>query len=216
MEKILPIGTNEWNKVLDEHSNEYSGRSVLLIRRSRYQNLHRKNAPTGSPNMPDDVRQAKRIKYKIGKKAELSDGTEEFHLEQGFQSSIENNVDITGTDGRHSTQTTQPRLQSTIQQSITTTSTTIRTTNDTPPAPALPALAVEHGSTITPLKRSYTSRVQTQSPSPGGDRFLQTYQISLQHDKLQQERKAHRWERERIERQEGREDMIKMIGFPIS
>ena len=89
MEKILPIGTDEWNKVPDEHSIEYSGKSVLSIRR-RYQNLHRKNAPTGSPNMPDDIRQAKRIKLKIGKKAELSDGTEEFHLEQGFKSSTEN------------------------------------------------------------------------------------------------------------------------------
>ena len=68
MERILPIGTDEWNKVLDEHSIEYSGRTVLSIQ-CRYQNLHRKQAPTGSLNMPEDVKQAKRIKYKIGKRA---------------------------------------------------------------------------------------------------------------------------------------------------
>ena len=119
MERILPIGTDEWNKAVDEHSINYAGRIVLSIRR-RYQNLNRKQAPTGSPNMPEDVRQAKRLKYKIGKKAELSDGTKEFNLEEGFKHSDEHEDDtITGTDGRHSTQTTQPTVESTYHSTST-------------------------------------------------------------------------------------------------
>ena len=55
-------------------------------------------------------------------------------------------------------------------------------------APAVPS----DGSTITPTKRSYTLRVSTPSPFPGGDWFVQTYQMSLQHDRLCQEREARR------------------------
>mmetsp|Transcript_18461 Transcript_18461/g.42126 ORF Transcript_18461/g.42126 Transcript_18461/m.42126 type:complete len:137 (+) Transcript_18461:116-526(+) len=134
--------------------------------------------------MPDDVRQAKRIKYKIGKKAELSDVTEEFHLEHRFKSS--NEEDITDDQRRLSTPTTQPTVQSTIPS--TTSTTTTSTTKETPPPPP----STDHGSTITPIKRSYTSRVQTQQQSPfaGGDLLLHTYQMSLQHDKLYQEREA--------------------------
>ena len=97
------------------------------------------------------------------------------------------------------------------------------------------------GSTITPAKRSYSS---TRLPSPasttfpGGDRFLQTFQLSLQQDKLNQEKEERRWARERIERQErldrerrerqetlererrerqeARDDMMKMLGIAVS
>ena len=217
MEKILPIGTDEWTKVVDEHSIKYPGRTVLSIRR-RYQNLHRKQAPTGSPNMPDDVRQAKRIKYKIGKKAELSDGTEEFTLEDGFQKSNENDED--GIE-LHETAVDSPA------------------TGVVPPLPTAARSVPVDESTITPTKRSYNSRVS--SPFPGGDRFLQSYQLSLQQDRISQEREARRWERERIERKEAmerdrmerkeaierdrierqearkaRDDMMKMLGIAVS
>ena len=233
METLLPIGTEEWNKVLDEHSKQYSGRTVLSIRR-RYQNLHRKNAPTGSPNMPDDVRQAKRIKYKIGKKAELSDGTEEFHLENGFKSSYENEehtntiVDVT-TGEPNSLERNQPTVESTVQ--LTNNSRNTSGNDKTPAAAAPTSVPRDDNTSITPTKRSYTSRVSTpvsSFPFPGGgDQFLQTYQMSLQQEKLSQEREARRWERERVEREEARErdrmqrreereDMMKMIGIAVS
>mmetsp|Transcript_86226 Transcript_86226/g.175145 ORF Transcript_86226/g.175145 Transcript_86226/m.175145 type:complete len:290 (+) Transcript_86226:2-871(+) len=221
METLLPIGTEEWNKVLDEHSKQYSGRTVLSIRR-RYQNLHRKNAPTGSPNMPDDVRQAKRIKYKIGKRAELCDGTEEFHLEDGFQPDSNTNHTFQSTVAVAGDRQCTPRTQSTVQPS-----TLVDSTTTTAPAPAPAARTISSttvppsdGSTITPTKRTYTSRVSSASPFPpssgGGDKFLQTYQLSLQQERLFQERESRRWERERIERQEAREDMMKMIGVAVS
>ena len=176
--------------------------------------------------MPEDVRQAKRIKYKIGKKAELSDGTEEFHLEDGFKSSNENEEHITiavTTPGEpNSLQTTQPTVESTVQLINTSSG------NNKTPAASVPR---DDSTSITPTKRSYTSRVSTpvsSFPFPGGgDQFLQTYQMSLQQDKLSQEREARRWERERVEREEARErdrmqrreereDMMKMIGIAVS
>ena len=197
MERILPIGTDEWKAVLDEHSVKFPGRTVLSIRR-RYQTLHRKQAPTGSPNMPEDVRQAKRIKHNIGKRAELCDGTEEFNLEEGFKNTVESVNDDAGAPGIQSNETTQ-----TTQPTVDSTSAVVAPTNPS------------EDSTITPTKRSYNSKFSS-PPFPGGDRFLQTYQMSLQQERLYQEREARRWERERLERQSARDDMMKMIGVAVS
>ena len=40
-------------------------------------------SPTGDPDMPDDVRQAKSIKYLIGEKANLIDVSPQFDLQNG-------------------------------------------------------------------------------------------------------------------------------------
>ena len=79
LEEILPIGPDEWQQVVDKHSEQYPGRDVDSIRR-KWSGLHRKKCPTGDPHMPDEVCQAKRIKYKIGDKANLEDGEEEYDL----------------------------------------------------------------------------------------------------------------------------------------
>ena len=63
MEKIVPIGPEEWNRVVDEHDELYPGKRTVDSIQRRFMNLHCKLAPTESPNMPDDVRQAKRIKH---------------------------------------------------------------------------------------------------------------------------------------------------------
>ena len=57
-------------------------RDVPSLKR-KYNVLHRLQIPTDDPNMPDEVRQAKRIKHTIGLKADLGDGEEEFDLEEG-------------------------------------------------------------------------------------------------------------------------------------
>ena len=46
--------------------------------------MYRLQIPTGNPNMPDEVQQAKRIKYTIELKADLGDREEEFDLEEGY------------------------------------------------------------------------------------------------------------------------------------
>ena len=80
MEGIVPIGPDEWEKVVDQHSISYPGRDVESIRR-KYNSLYRKKVPTGDPSMPTEIRMAKRVKYLIGDKAEVCGGTEEYDLE---------------------------------------------------------------------------------------------------------------------------------------
>ena len=79
MEAVVPIGPIEWDEVLDQHSTLFPGRDVDSLRR-KYTTLHRKKIPTGDPNMPPEVRLAKRVKYAISDKAELGDGGREFDL----------------------------------------------------------------------------------------------------------------------------------------
>ena len=73
--------------------------------------------------MPEDVRQAKRIKYKIGKRAELCDGTEEFRLEDGFQPDSDNHT-LQSTVAVAGDRQCTPRTQSTVQPSTLDSTTT--------------------------------------------------------------------------------------------
>ena len=79
MERVLPIGPDEWAKVLDEHSTSYPGRDVESLRR-KYTNLHRKKVPTGDPNCPPEIALAKKVKYMIGDKAQIGDGHLEYDM----------------------------------------------------------------------------------------------------------------------------------------
>ena len=55
MERILPIGTEEWEQVQMDHSKNYPGRDVESIHR-KYNSLHRKQVPTGDPNFGSSKR----------------------------------------------------------------------------------------------------------------------------------------------------------------
>ena len=79
MHGILPIGPQEWDMVVEAHTAQYPGRDVESLRR-KYTSLHRKKIPTGDPNIPPEVRLAKRVKHLIGDKAEVCDGTDEFNM----------------------------------------------------------------------------------------------------------------------------------------
>ena len=72
METVVPIGPTEWDEVLDQHSEVFPRRDVDSLRR-KYTTLHRKKIATGDPNMPLEVRLAKKVKYAISDKAELGD-----------------------------------------------------------------------------------------------------------------------------------------------
>jgi hypothetical protein len=192
MERILPIGPDEWKRVVDEHSITYCGRTLTSIRR-RYQTLYRKQAPTGSPNMPEDVRQAKRIKHKIGNKAMLGDGQEEFDLEVSFKT----------VEEECCSKQTLPEelpLQETSQQP--------QPTQLTQEKPLLDVA----GSTITPSKRSY---IRSGTPT-NNDAFLRSLQLSLEDRRLQRETDEKRWEREREEREKDRRAMMNMIGMAVT
>ena len=70
MLEVLPIGPEQWAEVTSRHAETYAGREVESLRR-KYTELHRKNIPSGDPNIPEDIRLAKRIKYDIGCKADI-------------------------------------------------------------------------------------------------------------------------------------------------
>ena len=81
MERILPIGPDGWESVVQEHSETYPGCDVDSIRR-KFTSMYRKKIPIGDPNMPVKVRMVKRVKYLIGDRASIGGGTEEYDMEQ--------------------------------------------------------------------------------------------------------------------------------------
>jgi hypothetical protein len=96
---IQPTSQTEWNSVLDEHNIEYAhkNRTVESLRR-KYAQLHRKKIPTGDPYCPEEVRLAKRLRYKIGKKADMGDGEEVMNLFDGALGGGDDDDDDEDTD----------------------------------------------------------------------------------------------------------------------
>ena len=82
LEDILPVCMEEWKaRHAEAWSESYRG---IQLQKMKYNVFHRLQIPTGNPNMPDEVQQAKRIKYTIELKADLGDREEEFDLEEGY------------------------------------------------------------------------------------------------------------------------------------
>ena len=184
MENLLPIGPDEWQQVADMHAIEYSGRDVDSIRR-KYSSLYRKPIPTGDPLMPDDVRQAKPIKWKIGKKASVGDGKDDFTLGGGFAKP-------------------SPPPPA-IAPSQTETAPTATDSTETPPEPTVTtasrsttSVAASSHSVTPSKKRAYNSK------SAVATEFLEAFQLSIKAD-----REAR--ERDREERRQDRKDMLDAI-----
>jgi hypothetical protein len=82
MHEHMPIGGDEWDLVLEQHSIPYPGREVDSLRR-KFAQLHRVKTPTGDPRCPQEVKLAKCIKYIISSCADIGDGMEEMDLVTG-------------------------------------------------------------------------------------------------------------------------------------
>ena len=67
-----------------EHAQNYPGHDIESIR-PKDNSLHRKQAQTANPNIPPEILAAKRVKHKIGDKADIG-GEEEgnYDLETGL------------------------------------------------------------------------------------------------------------------------------------
>ena len=78
--EVSPIGSEAWKAVVEGHSEKHPGRCKNALMR-KCCTLGQKQCLTGDPNMPEDVRLAKRIKFEIGNKASIGDAEEEFILE---------------------------------------------------------------------------------------------------------------------------------------
>lgn len=94
MEESLPIGPEEWEKLVSDRSSVYAGRTVNSLRR-KYKILHRKPIPTGDPTIPSEVKQAKRVKFMIGQRVNIGGGEEEYNMENlSFEVDIPKNLGI--------------------------------------------------------------------------------------------------------------------------
>ena len=78
IEDVIPIGNPDWERIWQEHSARYptKGRTSESLKR-KFQQLARKKIPTGDPNCPPYVRDAKRIYYKIVQATDGSTGGSE-------------------------------------------------------------------------------------------------------------------------------------------
>ena len=88
----LPISKSDWTEVVESlTAMGHVGRTVESVKR-KFQELHRKKAPTGDPSCPPNVLWAKRIHRMIGDRADVGNGDEEYELESNqFGSSGEEN-----------------------------------------------------------------------------------------------------------------------------
>ena len=88
----LPISGDEWRAVQQEHLTAYpdADRTVDSLRR-KFSSLHRSRVPTGDPNCPAEVREAKRIKCLIIERAQIADENDDndVHLQDVMQTEQE-------------------------------------------------------------------------------------------------------------------------------
>ena len=115
MERILPVGPEEWEQVVLEHSSQYPGRDTQSIRR-KYTALHRKKPSTGNPIVPPEVLIAARhVKKLLGHKVNLGGGEKEtLDIETGFSGQDQPQEQIPGaTENTQPSAATVPVLQQT-------------------------------------------------------------------------------------------------------
>jgi hypothetical protein len=90
--RILPLGSDEWNQVADEHSELYPtlNRTVDSLRR-KFKEMCGAQVPTGDPTCPPHIREAKRLYYLIQERSDADnfDGTE---LDIGLEDVNEDDV----------------------------------------------------------------------------------------------------------------------------
>ena len=92
--EVIPIGPQDWENVLTKHSEHFpdTERDVASIRR-KYNKLQSARIPTGDPNCPPLVRQAKRIHRDIEEKMDAQEELNEEEL--GFPpSDVEDSIAV--------------------------------------------------------------------------------------------------------------------------
>jgi len=82
LKEIKPTEPDEWQQVVEKHREKFAGREMESIRR-KFASFHRKQIAIGNPTCPWYVKEAKAIKYLIGRKAGLVDGEDVFNIETG-------------------------------------------------------------------------------------------------------------------------------------
>jgi hypothetical protein len=198
MARILPIGGEEFDEVLQAHSLDFPGRDVDSLRR-KYGVLHRKPIPTGDPSMPPEVLLAKRVKYAIGDKATIGDGQEEYNLEEG---TFATRTTTTTEDVVADEVVAPPAI---LLAQLTPTQTQTQTQQEgataTPPPPRTP--------TLTSLTTGTGTGSNRKRPH---DDFLELYRLQMQQEsesrKLQMQQEAE----SRKQEAESRKALVESLG----
>ena len=108
MEKYKPIGSIEWNSVVDCFNSKLEEgrpeRDAPSIRR-KYTSLYVKKAPTGDPNIPEPVLRAKAIQKEIENKSEMIDAED---MTEGSEEAgpVEGGDESSGAAGAQTNSTT--------------------------------------------------------------------------------------------------------------
>jgi hypothetical protein len=80
MKDMMPVGGEEWDKLLDHHPLRHPGLEVESLHR-KFSQLHRKLTPADDPMCPMEVKLAKRAKHRISSScADVGDRNEEMDL----------------------------------------------------------------------------------------------------------------------------------------
>jgi len=92
IEDVIPIGNPDWERIGQEHSARYptKERTSESLKR-KFQELARKKNPTGDPNCPPYIRDAKRIFHKIVQATDGSTGGSDVDEDFGEETGAERN-----------------------------------------------------------------------------------------------------------------------------
>lgn len=75
IEEVIPIGSDEWDRVLALHNERWSqtGRTVDAFRR-RFLRMHSKKIPTGNPYIAPNIQKAKMLQDKTVESSQTAAG----------------------------------------------------------------------------------------------------------------------------------------------
>ena len=100
---ILPIGRMEWETVTTEHNAAWptTTRDTSSLQR-KFNDLAKSTMPTGDPNIPPHVLEAKRIRMELKKKAEIDDDASEDDSEDDILESENDPIQPNATEANSS------------------------------------------------------------------------------------------------------------------
>ena len=94
---VLPLSGAEWEMVSHSHCVYYPGRTWESLRK-KFNEVARKSIPTGDPNCPPYVREAKRVRQQIIEKSEGASGSPSEDFPFPLDDESETNEDEDGED----------------------------------------------------------------------------------------------------------------------
>jgi hypothetical protein len=212
MDRILPIGPDEWKQVTIEHAEDYPFRNDKAALVRKYSTLHRKPIPTGNPDCPEEVKLAKRIRFKIGNRASIGDVEENFDFEkvEFGESGANPNPEPSAAVAAVAAPAVPPPAAAVPARAAPA---AVAVAAPAAVAAAVPAPAVAPSS--APRKRLYGSSSRSAESAEKKDDFISLYKLNIL--SMQQSAEQDRQERRAQERasQQMTQQMMQMLGASL-